>query len=363
MFSLPRKNQLILNIFKNLSVDLITGIQQVGIGVKDAGEAFKWYNKTFGLNVPVFDDEAQAKLMVKYTNNVVRTRRAILAVNMAGGGGAEIWESRSPLPLEHTFQPELGDLGIFAIKIKAQKVADFANNNNLKAVQNPVGADIVWTSDPYGNVIQVVADDSWFKPSVSNTGGVLGAIIGVSDMDVSLKLYQNLLGLTEKVYDKTGIFEDLSIVEGGKNEFRRVVLRKKQAAEGAFTKLFGNIEIELIQKITGGGRPIFQNRSWGDLGYVHLCFDAIDMNGLGEKLLGGGFPFVVDSANSFDMGDAAGRFTYITDPDGTLLEFVETHKVPILKKIGWYINLKKRKTQNPLPDWMVNTIGWGKVKA
>jgi hypothetical protein len=55
-------------------VDLISGIQQVGIGVKDAGEAFSWYNKTFGLNVPVFDDEAEAKLMVGFTNNIVRKR-------------------------------------------------------------------------------------------------------------------------------------------------------------------------------------------------------------------------------------------------------------------------------------------------
>jgi catechol 2,3-dioxygenase-like lactoylglutathione lyase family enzyme len=344
-------------------VNLITGIQQVGIGVKDAGEAFKWYNKTFGLNVPVFDDEAKAKLMVSQTNNVVRTRRAILAVNMAGGGGAEIWESRDPLPLEHTFQPELGDLGIFAIKIKAQIVNKFGLENNLNSTKNPVNEDVLWTADPYGNIIQVCGDDSWFKSSVSNTGGVLGAVIGVSDMDVSLKLYKNVLGLQEVVFDKTGFFEDLNGLEGGKEEFRRVLLRKKQSAEGAFTKLFGNIEIELIQKVSGGGRPIFKNRTWGDLGYIHLCFDALDMDGLGQKLSAAGYDFVVDSANSFDMGDAAGRFTYIIDSDGTLIEFVETHKVPVLKKIGWYINLQKRKTQKPLPNWMVNTIGWGKVKV
>jgi catechol 2,3-dioxygenase-like lactoylglutathione lyase family enzyme len=309
--------------------------------------------------VPVFDDEAEAKLMVGFTNNIVRKRRAILAVNMAGGGGAEIWESHNPLPLEHTFQPEVGDLGIFAVKIKAQNVGEFAKESNLKANKNPAGSDVIWTSDPYGNIIQVCADDSWFKRLVSNTGGVLGAVIGVSDMDVSLNLYQKVLGLTELVFDKTGVFDDLSGLPGGKAEIRRVVLRKIQSAEGAFTKLFGNIEIELI---AGGGRQIFQNRTWGDLGYIHLCFDALNMNALGEKLKTAGFDFVVDSANSFDMGDAAGRFTYIIDPDGTLLEFVETHKVPILKKIGWYINLQKRKNKNPLPDWMVNTIGWGKVK-
>ena len=42
------------------------------------------------------------------------------------------------------------------------------------------------------------------------------------------------------------------------------------------------------------------------------------------------------------MGEAAGHFAYIEDPDGTLIEFVETLKIPIIKKLGWYINLEKR---------------------
>jgi hypothetical protein len=29
-------------------------------------------------------------------------------------------------------------------------------------------------------------------------------------------------------------------------------------------------------------------------------------------------------------------FCYIEDPDGTLIELVETHKSAIFKKIGWF---------------------------
>jgi hypothetical protein len=47
--------------------------------------------------------------------------------------------------------------------------------------------------------------------------------------------------------------------------------------------------------------------------------------------------FTVDSNNSFEMDNASGRFCYIEDPDGTLIELVETHKVPILKKFGSWI--------------------------
>ena len=69
-----------------------------------------------------------------------------------------------------------------------------------------------------------------------------------------------------------------------------------------------------------------------------------------------GYSFSVDSSNSFDMGEAAGRFGYVEDPDGTLIELVETHKVPIFQKLGLYINLKKRNPRKPLPNWIVKAM-------
>ena len=48
-----------------------------------------------------------------------------------------------------------------------------------------------------------------------------------------------------------------------------------------------------------------------------------------------GYTFTVDSASSFSMENSSGRFCYTEDPDGALIEFVETHQLPIFKKIGW----------------------------
>lgn len=343
--------------------NLITGIQQIGIGVVNAQEAFNWYNKTFGMNIPLFDDIADAKLMVKYTNGDIRRRRAIMALNLAGGGGAEIWESKRPVPIAPAFEPQMGDIGIYAAKVKCQNLSDFAYENRLKAVPGPDGKPVVWIKDPYRNQIQVVEDNSWFKAKVSNTGGILGAIIGVSDIDKALPLYQEALGLSEVVFDQTGQFEDLAEFGLGQKSFRRVLLRKKESSEGAFTRLIGNVEVELVQAFGQEPRKIMEGRSWGDLGFIHLCFDTLDMDALATRLTTYGYNFTVDSANSFDMGEAAGRFTYIEDPDGNLLEFVETHKVPVLKALGWSINLKKRGMKKRLPHWMISALGIGKVKA
>ena len=62
------------------------------------------------------------------------------------------------------------------------------------------------------------------------------------------------------------------------------------------------------------------------------------------------------------MGEAGGRFAYMEDPDGTLIELVETHKVPVLKKYGLYFNLKKRGIYKTLPDWMLNLLSLNKIK-
>ena len=134
-------------------------------------------------------------------------------------------------------------------------------------------------------------------------------------------------------------------------------LKHSKKRTGAFSPLFRSSSIELIEAKERSVRKIYEKRLWGDLGFIHLCFDIIGMGDLKEECQKAGFPFTVDSANSFDMGEAAGHFSYIEDPDGTLIEFVETHKVPIIKKIGWYLNLEKRGQEKPLSKFFFKILG------
>lgn len=343
---------------------IVTGIQQVGIGVTDIDTAWKWYRSIFGTDVPVFDDVADATLMARYTGNQVHTRRAVLALNMSGGGGFEIWQFKSREPVHSTSPLILGDLGINAVKIKCldvKKAVDSINNrkdgNPLITQKLPNGEICCWIKDPLGNKFQLVKGNSWFQYGKHTTGGVCGSVIGVSNIDAVLPLYKIALGFETIVYDETGQFDDLH----EKYQFRRLLLRKKQLDEGAFSRLFGHIDIELIQALDREPQKIYSERYWGDPGFIHICFDVNDMDTLKEKCQNLGYLFTVDSASTFDMGEAAGRFSYIEDPDGTLIEFVQAHKLPILKKLGWYINLKKRKHQKPLPDWMLKTMSFNRV--
>jgi catechol 2,3-dioxygenase-like lactoylglutathione lyase family enzyme len=344
--------------------DIITGIQQVGIGVTDAVAAKHLYKELFGMNVLIFDDKSEATLMAKYTGNEVHRRHAILSMNLAGGGGFEIWQftSRNPTPLP-TIQ--LGDVGIYAIKIKCKNIIlahnHFTKNTSttISAIQkNAAGNNYFWLKDAYNNCFQLIESNEWFSEVDSICGGVCGAVIGVTNIEKASHFYKNVLGINEFVYETVEY-------DGEKNkerQLKKVLLKKNKNPTGAFTNLLGEVVIELVQYMDGTPQKINDNRYWGDCGFIHLCFDVLNMNVLKENAEAYGFNFTVDSLKAFRMEGASGRFCYIEDPDGTLIELVETHKIPILKKIGWYLNLTKRKKNTPLPNWMIKTLGWNKVK-
>lgn len=351
---------------------IISGIQQLGIGVSNVAEAWKWYRKYLGLDIKVFEESATAALMLPYTGGVPQKRHAVLALNMSGGGGFEIWQYTERIPQPAKFLPSLGDLGIFAAKIKARDVQKthgwFTSEKlNVSAIAtDPDGRSSFFLTDPYTNIFQIIESDNWYVNEKKNTGSVYGVIIGVTDIEKSIKVYSDILGYDKIVSDTKGNFSDFSSLNGGDATFRRVILKNSKPRLGAFAKLFGDSEIELVQVEGRVPRKIFENRFWGDLGFIHLCYDIQGMDALKTECARLGSPFTVDSSsslgNSFDMGEAAGHFSYIEDPDGTLIEFVETHKVPILKKFGWYLNLRKRNPAKHLPDFIVKMLGISKVK-
>lgn len=342
---------------------LLSGIQQVGIGVKNADEAFDWYRKYLGMDVPVFKDASLAELMLRYTGGKPQKRYAILALNMQGGGGFEIWQYTDRVPQAPQFEVQPGDLGIFGLMMKCRDVT-VAHAAMLKQklevseiYSAPDATSRFHMNDPYGNRITFCSGVSWFSKGSHSNGGACGVQVGVSDMDKSIEFYSSVIGLNEVVYDTIDAFKEF-----GKHQFRRVLLRPSKPLTGPFSRLLGMPQVELLQALDRSPNKIYENRFWGDLGFIHVCFDVNTMEALEKNCKTAGYPFTVNSGNSFDMGEAAGQFAYTEDPDGTLIEFVQTHKLPIVKKIGWYLDLRKRDISKALPDWMLATMKFSRVK-
>ncbi len=348
---------------------LIYGIQQVGIGVDNADMAFEWYAKRLGSDVSVFEDNNVATYMAQYMGGKPHKKRAILAMNMQGGSGYEFWQYLDRKPSKPKTDLKIGDFGINLIVVKSRNIEK--TYDRLKSLGVNILTEIneepdlkksFYIKDPFNNILRIKEFDSWYADNGNDVGGVYSCLIGVSDIDASLKLYSDILGYDKVIYDKTGNFSDLSDLPNGNGKFRRILLGHKPDRVGGFSKLFGESQLELIQNLDSTPHKIFADRYWGDIGFIHLCFDVRNMNTITEECSEKGFPFKVLSAESFDMGEANGHWGYLEDSDGTLIEFVETHKVPLIKKLGLNIDLKNRDPNKPLPNWLIKMMNFKRVK-
>ncbi len=361
---------------------VICGIQQVGIGVANVQEAWDWYRKTLGFDVKVVDDKGVAERMLPYTGGKPQPRHAFLVVNLRGGGGLEIWEPQERELKYLDYTPEFGDLGIFACKIKSRDVRAAyeqfkAQGENVLTEPrlSPAGYEHFFMRDPYGNLLEIEADGYCFIDYETCTGGNNGAIVGVSDMDKSIKFYGAIADYDKVIYDITDTFEDLKGLPGGEYKCRRVLLGRSKAPEGPLSEVLGTSHIELISRcfdredilkratddsaeIKGIPIPrkLYEGRYWGDPGFIHLCFDVRNMDKVQESCEALGHKFVCDGGRDFSMGAADGHFTYVEDPDGALIEFVETFKIPVMKKWGLSLNLADKDDHKPLPRWMTKAL-------
>jgi catechol 2,3-dioxygenase-like lactoylglutathione lyase family enzyme len=345
----------------------ISGIQQIGIGVFDVYPAWDLYRNYFGVNAKIFDERAMADIMAPYMGGTERERHAILVMNLQGGGGFEVWQHLSKQPTPPSFDILPGDLGIFACKIKCKNVLEtyrFYKDQNIDIsplYTDKKGNDLFYLRDPYKNIFQLVkSDDDWFLNQRKHTGGVFGAMIGTADMEKSIDFYASVLEYDTILYDVTGAFEDFDYLGTPNNRFRRVLLTHSKKREGVFSQILASSEIELVQALDRDDvHKIFEDRMWGDIGFIQLCFDVSDMPALEKHCQATEYPLTIDSrkkSKEFDMGEAAGDFAYNEDPSGTLIEYVETKKISILKKLGIYLNIKKFNPSKPIPSWMLKLL-------
>ena len=346
---------------------LISGIQQIGVGTTDFRKSWNWYIEMFGIDVKILEDDTVAERMLPYTGGVPQQRHACIAVNIQGGGGFEIWQYSKRKPEPCQFKIAAGDLGVFAAKLNCRDVKAFHKQISAKwqdctiPETLPDGTPCFYVKDLFGNVFQIVENKKVFIDQGKLTGGMAGAVIGVTDMDKSVKFYSEVLGYNILISDTTGPFSTNDPMPEADKQCRRVILKAPER-KGAFAELFGDSTIELVQALEHMPRKIYEGRYWGDPGFIQVCFDVTNMKALGKFCESKGHPFTVDSCpdgERFDMGDASGHFTYIEDPDGTLIEFVEAHKVSIIKKLGLAIDMGKRNPEKPLPKLLFRLMGLG----
>lgn len=348
----------------------INGIQHIGVGVADSEVSQKWYRRFLGMDIPIFDGVAPAPLMDIYTNNETITKRATMILNLQGGCAMEVVNPVSFQATHADVEFQLGDLGIFITQVKTRDVhsayAYFQEQGARllsEVVKMPDGGDTFYTVDPNGLIFQIVKGQNFYTKGKHITGGPNGCVIGVTDIAKSLKLYADILGYDKVVYDETGTFADYKTIAGGGKKLRRIRLTQSNQPGGGFAKVSADTYIELIQAMDYQPKKIYEGRLWGDIGFVHVGFDVRGMKALGKDLEEKGFGFTCDTNDTLDMGGTTRvHCTYIEDPDGTLIEMIEVYKIPIIEKLGIFLNVEKRDPLKPLPDFMLKALRFSRIK-
>lgn len=102
-----------------------------------------------------------------------------------------------------------GDLGIYAMKIRTTDLN--RTHHYLKSIKVVNLSEIItqeeinayfYFDDPFGNRVQMVEDTYNFCSNISTNGGVMGAVIGVRDMEESINFYKDLLDYSLILYDE-----------------------------------------------------------------------------------------------------------------------------------------------------------------
>lgn len=344
----------------------IHGIQHVGVAVADMDRTLPLYRNWFGLNIPFFDGIQAAPLMQVFTNDTVISKRASMVMNLQGGSAMEVIQATSfkPKPLPSDFM--LGDLGIFAVHMRTHeplRALQSFENNSLKPVmsKDPLGKQRFVIQDPDQLFYIAREDHQVYAPSGSVLGGVGGLSVGVSDIEKSKHFYA-LLGFDQVLYEGQGVYDDLKGFPGGDQDVQRVILTSSQVSKGPFGAVIGYSLIELICTPLRVGQKIFRGRIWGDVGFVHIGLDVVDMRGLAAQLAQKNIQLQCDSQAALSMGKTQVHCAYICDPDGVLIELIEVYKIPLIEKWGIFLNVHGKKAGKALPNWLIRLLRFSRIK-
>lgn len=121
--------------------------------------------------------------------------------------------------------------------------------------------------------------------------------------------------LTVKNLDKT--------IDWYKKNFNAEVIEryKKHDMEIAHIK-FGDVRIELFSGANTEALPENRKSLMGDLrvvGTKHICIETDDLDELRKKLASNGVEFATDT----DTAGFGGRYAFVKDPDGILIELYQ----------------------------------------
>ena len=144
--------------------------------------------------------------------------------------------------------------------------------------------------------------------------------IGVRDVDASYKFYRDILGFRIVFFDaKNVMVPDLSIESYSRDKEHQFEIRMFFALHP-----MGGAGLEFAQFRHVEPVPPVKDVTLGDIGYVELAIRVNRLEEFCSNLQPLGINLLTPILEKNWMDGATRKYTYIRDPDGTLIQLVET---------------------------------------
>lgn len=332
---------------------MITALQHVGVGVRNAPATFEFYKKYMGFSLQVSDHtmklEGGGGLLEKPTE--VRT---LLAMNWHGGGMLELFENRSE-PIVGASRPATwADIGYLELGLKAFRLDDLVEALKRRGLRflGPIleldqgeGAleRSIYLRDPEGLVIQLVEEPGEPAPGVGGVrhvaapgvggvrhvaapgvGGVRHVAVGVSDLAASRAFWGEGLGFTRTVGRYRGCPAGMNEVTGGL-EAEILTLQHPGEARSNFPSL-EKAMVKLVH-VPGRARPrLSDGLPPIHAGLIEVSLDLVDYQETAARLAAAGIKLLVPFKKVSPGPGASAQLAYTRDPDGNLVELLEVTK-------------------------------------
>ena len=340
---------------------MINGIQHIGIGVKDRDKSYDFYKNAMDFSVPLSKNTGNCTGMIPVIKHDEQ-RNVVIALNPYGGGLIEIFQyiTKEPVPPKDYDFSSNGYL-FFGLKVRNIRasmeiiknhggiIINNSKNSSLKDSTTKESAPNEFTPDDftpmksfgwktaifrdidgiYGILLEYPESNIGYGKGKPRIGGVEYVAVGVSNLENSIDFYTKIMGYTKIVYKADGNFPEWDVLFGKGRKMKRALLMRDRKPEGIFRHFLRGGMIELIEVEGNNGKHMFDGRKWGDIGLMELCFDVTDIDKTLKEVTDKGAEMIVPPYRQ-DMGmNTYATFAYIKDPDGSMLEFADVHRLPV----------------------------------
>ena len=302
------------------------GVHHVGVGVNNLEKISAFYQNVIGFtDVFVEFPEANHNSMFEMFRRSNIVFSGTMICQKAGHIIVEFIRMTDPpsRPIRKDFK--YGDMGVAKITIAVSEVGEiykklqgqvnFCSAPKATQIEGWGDYQFVYCKDPEGNLIEFVSSSK--LPVNDEFGGARWIGASVTDLDRSKQFYQKYLGFDTVVIDTHEKFSGLvnEISGSADTKVRSCVIANSNGGE----------MLELFEVLQPRGRSIPHSTIWGDFGYMEICLDCDDMQGMAkyyeeEDMEFLCHPQLIPSEEAYFDGHDA-WFMYIKDPDGIPIEF------------------------------------------